>query len=1592
MLSSTQMHCRLALAAALITAGIALGAAIANETPTGTVKGKVTARDSGNAVSAWVDLTSKFRLDGQTLRFGTRSAKDGTFSFSRVPAGLYSLSIHGRAHHLKPATILVAEAKTQEIEAELEPEQPSLTLYVHQHMFLPDERARITCSGFVTTTDTVSFSIYKVDEKRLLGQFGGSIYDLVGVNRYDAATNRRVDPSSNPALSLAASFKSPIKTRDSEGVFTERFLLPALQPGIYVVRARADESQDIDWLLVTRIGLVTKSTGRQLLAYTVDLKTGKPAAGADVEVFSDGNRVGKGTAGPDGLARVATARAEGRSRIVARKGDSFAFVDTWAQDEDAGGDTVYCYTDRPVYRPGQKVYFRGIARRMQNGRYVTEPNRQVEVEVRDSRDNLVYRDTKRTDGFGSYHGEMNLNSESATGYYSIVSTVEGAERGSESGFRVMAYRKPEFSVKVAFDKKRYLRGETVRARITAQYYFGAPVANARVSFNVSRSPFWLFEEDEEFYSDFSDFGGYGESVKWGETRTDENGEAVVEFRANWPRPSKDDPYDTDQMFSLDCYVTDRSDQEADGEGSVLATRGEFAVSVTPDKYCAKAGSRVTADVTVKYHNRKPVKNQEVRVVVGRHFWRPDGSYEFRTIRRETVTTDSSGRASVSFKASEGDLEITATATDRRGNDVSGTGYVWCWSGAGAEIEGARYSDLRIVMDKKTYAAGDTARVLINTASPGATALLTVESDRVHLARAVPLTGKSTTVELPVKSDYKPNFYVVVCFVKDKRFFRSDARAKVSLAEEKLKIEVLPNRSKYRPGEQAVYRLRATDSSGRPAVAQLSVGVVDEAIYAIAEDETTPILYYFYSRKPNNVATGFSFPEIYLSDPDKAGSARLNAEPRMRKRFKDTAYWSPSVVTAANGEAQVRFRMPDNLTTWRATVRGITAGTACGQAVRKVLAQQPLLVRLEAPRFLVQNDTACVTASVHNYTGKTQRVRVRLTARGPGLNQSRRQEITVADGGIERLDWTLSVPKPGDLALSAAAKGESAGDAMQVTLPVYPHGEERRWLKAGAITSQPGVSETVQVRGDAIPEATKLSIRLAPSLAASMLGSLDYLARYPYGCTEQTTSAFLPDVVISRSFKGAGVMSHRLEKQLPDMVTRGLYRLYRFQLENGGWAWGEYGEANIWMTAYVCYGLMLARDAGFPVNPNVLERGTDALAALARSVKKPNEDTDFAHYVLALAGADVSDYFLARLERNVPAPARPFYPGVRRFPARERTAPPAGLTNTGLAYAAMALSRNGLPEQARLALQMLLARANRQPGLMYWTAQRPYAWEGDHVETTAIALQALLLLSPNYSEAADVVRWLMRQRTGNYWHSTRQTAQVLIAMAEYLKRTGELAPDYTVSVKVNGILAGSFRMDRKSVFDVERVVDAAPGLVRKGRNSVQISKSGRGNLYYTLEMTQFIARDKIPARITGSGFTVTRSYHKSTAPIQASLREKPGPEVNRLRVGEVALVRLVIDSSRPLRYLMLEDYIPAGCEIVDKGEIDYYEWDFWYCDRDIRDNRAAFFMDTVPAGRHVIEYRMRAGFAGTYHAPPAQLFGMYQPDLRACTAETEFVVR
>src|SRR5262249_4973427 len=297
--------------------------------------------------------------------------------------------------------------------------------------------------------------------------------------------------------------------------------------------------------------------------------------------------------------------------------------------------------------------------------------------------------------------------------------------------------------------------------------------------------------------------------------------------------------------------------------------------------------------------------------------------------------------------------------------------------------------------------------------------------------------------------------------------------------------------------------------GSPAAgAGVSLGLVDEAIYSIKPDQSGDIRRSFYGRRYNRVLTQFSvsysFSGYSGDKPVPLAQARRAYEladfknegqyaaPTIRKDFKDTAFWQPEAVTGPDGKATLSVPLPDNLTTWRATAKAVTADTKVGSSVAKVISRKNLILRLETPRFLTKGDTVTISGIVHNYLNADKTVKIGIDVSGAAklLDQAERT-ITLAKQGEQRIDWRVSAGQIGDASLLAKALTDEESDAVELPLPVVPAG--LRHTTGGTMTVAEEAADksmSLEVPSAVDPQTRYLRIEVAPSIAGTLFGALD----------------------------------------------------------------------------------------------------------------------------------------------------------------------------------------------------------------------------------------------------------------------------------------------------------------------------------------------------------------------------------------------------------------------------------------------------------------------------------------------------------------------
>ncbi|MDY0081812.1 MAG: alpha-2-macroglobulin family protein [Ignavibacteriaceae bacterium] len=722
---------------------------------------------------------------------------------------------------------------------------------------------------------------------------------------------------------------------------------------------------------------------------------------------------------------------------------------------------------------------------------------------------------------------------------------------------------------------------------------------------------------------------------------------------------------------------------------------------------------------------------------------------------------------------------------------------------------------------------------------------------------------------------------------------------------------------------------------------------------------------------------------------------------IRSNFVDALIWKAHVVTDENGKANVQFKIPDNLTTWRTTVRGITEQTDVGQNINKFISRKDLLVRMETPRFLRQDDEVVISTIVHNYLSSKKKTKIEFNSdklkllsskinnkniEGEKFTTQKVYEVEIDANSELRIDWKVKVDFPtGEAVLRASALTNEESDAMEVKVPVLPNGVKLVEPIVKNYTNDK-VNETFDFNfPDNIDlRSASLSFSVAPSITGTILKSLDDLAGYPYGCVEQTMSRFLPTIIVSNTFKEIKVpLKSKTIEELPEFVEAGIKRLYDNQHSDGGWGWWTNDQTQPYMTAYVMYGLSLAKEARYDINDNVYQSGLNNLKNQIINAKADIDETTLSYMIYSLSTALKNQKY-----------DKENYLEIINILLRK------DLQSYPLSLIAITLKNMNEITKAKELVKKLYKQVNEERSFAFWSGQEwHYNWQNDNVQGTAFAVKAILNIEGNSELIEKAVRWLIQKRQGYSWRSTQETAVVLFALTDYLKITKELDPDFTAKVFVNDKEVYSAKFDKDALFTegkTIKITDDAKKILRKGKNKIRIEKSGKGALYFS-GVNEYFTTDLSSVK-NDNGFKLRREYYVlETGSKDGRIIYYKQDFDGTVKSGQDIFVKTFVESkSDNLDYFILEDMLPSGFEVVKEmdryfidGEnnyntyydyfYDYMPWRWHFAEREYRDEKVAFFV-TQSQKKMEFSYIIKAQIPGEYKIMPAQGYLMYYPEL------------
>jgi len=480
------------------------------------------------------------------------SGPEGEFSIEGLIPGRYRLDVNqdGFRPYVGKETYALGEGGSRgDIAVTVTPKDPDFALVMDREALVPGTEMRVGLRSF--RMDPIDLTLLSIPTARLLDPVRdfrqlADRTDLTGLSEVKRWLHT---PAEGP----------PYAWRE------EQVLLPPdLVPGAYLLRARADHLERRTLFFVTDLGLLVMRSPTKALVSAATLKTGQPVP--DASIYTVGGGFGRGGFGPEGGARhwptavrsaiaqhhlttdargMAVVPGDGalpQDRIVAVSAEHGVSVaeSPLAPAASQGGDRVYLYTERPIYRPGQTVYWKLFARDSRGSGYVMPAASMASIALLGPDGSSRAVTSTGLSSSGTSDSSFVLPADAPLGDWRVSATVGRAT--SSATFAVQEYRKPEYKVDVKPDREVYVNGDEIRFVVAANYFFGSPVFGAVVRYNLfeSRLDGASIVDEEGYEGGEGPQVGYGRVLATGEARTDVDGRRVgVQSAAYGLRPARE---------------------------------------------------------------------------------------------------------------------------------------------------------------------------------------------------------------------------------------------------------------------------------------------------------------------------------------------------------------------------------------------------------------------------------------------------------------------------------------------------------------------------------------------------------------------------------------------------------------------------------------------------------------------------------------------------------------------------------------------------------------------------------------------------------------------------------------------------------------------------------------------------------------------------------------------------------------------------------------------------------------------------------------------------------------------------------------------
>jgi hypothetical protein len=1420
---------------------------------------------------------------------------------------------------------------------------------------------------------------------------------------------------------------------------------------------------------VTNFGITAKFSPISNLIWVTNLQDASPVPNATVEIRNDSNKVvwtgitdDKGLAKTPGWGKLITlphpslewggsqddeeeyneyyGRSNVRQWVIVKKGNEIAFTSSdWDEGiEPYRFDLQYewnpkpeklsgvLFTDRGLYKANEKVEIKGIVRILREGNWKLISSVKTRLIIKNSRNEEIFNQRQKLSPFGSFAAEVPLIASSPMGYYQMMLDYETIIKGKKQwktiehgSFRVEAFRPAEFEVIAKFNHDKYIIGDTVHGILNAKYLFGAPMKNEAVK--------WRLTASRTIFTPPGYKGYYFEPLSW-----------LSQYQQNFQsrelqnQESELDEFGTITMSSvlhvgelqgaislmLEGDVTSASRQKISGRTSVTVHGGECYIGVKPSATFVKCDSAMTLSIVAVSPEGVLKKNQTIFMKIFKRIWNSvrkaetGGRYAWYStpynslIDSCTIVTTDEKNIKKFVPKEPGFYFVEISGNDVRGNELNAQAYFYASGPGYVPWERTNSDRIDLIANKTNLRPGDIVSLIVKNPYEKAIALVTVEREGIIKHFTTILVGSAPQIDLPITSDFLPNIFVSVVLLQG-RTSRPTARVEgdvgrpsfkvgylalsVSPKEKNLNVSVESLKKEYRPGDTVEVKIAVKDMLGKPKIAEVTLSVADlgvlnliayrlpdpfEKFYrerALAVKTTETRMHIIeqrsYDEKGQEVGGGGAAPEQNIPDADG-----------LRKEFRASAYWNPSIITDEQGLASVKFKLPDNLTAFELMAVAQTKNSDFGYVENSFKVNKPLLLQPSLPRFVRVGDTFKSGVVIMNYTDQEQTTQLITSVMGLKWDHRDTTYHTMKAGQAKEVIFNFTAEKLGSAKFVFRAKSQMNSDGLQWVIPVNaPRLRESAALSESL--SDQNITEHIIPPMDIFADTGDVEFTAASTAMVGLSGGISYLFHYPYGCLEQRSSAILP-MILAKDLVDAFNFEVLKDEDYHAVVTKTLGEIPLYQHSNGGFSyWRDDDYICAYVSAYGMYTLTQARKNGYTIDNNAYSKGLEFLKRVLNGEEKDryyySYERDYCTralilYTLALAGKPEHGYMenLFKDRQALPLFAKAYL-----------------LRALHTANGSKSMQDELVRDLSNcVKVSALTAHYEEQNSNDLW-----WCWDSN-TRTTALIMQAMAETQPENPIIPKVVRWLIQEQRLGRWRTTQENIYVVDALATYLRVYEKDEPNFRATISLEGrTIMNEFFKGR--TFKVAKTTIPINQLTGGKEYPIDYSKDGNGRLYYGIRMNYF-PKSATPQKF--EGFSVV----KTIEPLS-------GPSDSILTTGSMMKVSITVSSSQDRHFVVVEDPVPAGFEIVntafattaaniqdEEGEKERGDW--WYENAfhhvEKYDDRVILFADDFRAGSHTYTYLVQVARSGSYQMPSTRAEGMYEPEVFGQTASKIVVVQ